>query len=211
MCSFLAEKELNTKMYSNLRETESSVGINKGSEIILFIYLISWSMGSCNRDKDSIIVLWELLFCDYIRIIIFFDGKQNISTAFQNGVVEGLDFSRFDKIRDDDVIGRPLEADEAEQTAHQTVKEVTSSSELHKQGQPSEAEVIFEEFELLSSHWLFHSFTGGELFQQKSILRKTSSIFVCLTTYPFASMVFDYCLMLWRFNADPRLIIALNF
>ncbi|CAG9540331.1 unnamed protein product [Cercopithifilaria johnstoni] len=58
------------------------------------------------------------------------------------GVMKGLDFSRFDHITDDKVIGRPLEADETEQAALQIAKEVTSSNELHKQGQPSEVELM---------------------------------------------------------------------
>ncbi|VDK67095.1 unnamed protein product [Onchocerca ochengi] len=54
--------------------------------------------------------------------------------------VKGLDFSRFDNITDDDVVGKSLEANESEQTASQIVKTVTSNTELHKQGQPSEVE-----------------------------------------------------------------------
>lgn len=47
------------------------------------------------------------------------------------------------------MIGRPLEADEAEQAALQIIKEVTSSSELHKQAQPAEVEVIFKGFQII--------------------------------------------------------------
>ncbi|KAL3997910.1 PDZ domain (Also known as DHR or GLGF) family protein [Acanthocheilonema viteae] len=57
-------------------------------------------------------------------------------------VMKGLDFSRFDHIADNEVIGRPLEADEAEQTALQIIKEVTSNSELHAREQPSEVELM---------------------------------------------------------------------
>ncbi|VDN01474.1 unnamed protein product [Thelazia callipaeda] len=53
----------------------------------------------------------------------------------------GLDFSRFEDITADDVIGRPLEADEAEHVALQTFREVTSGDELHSRCQPSESEV----------------------------------------------------------------------
>ncbi|VDK70350.1 unnamed protein product [Litomosoides sigmodontis] len=57
-------------------------------------------------------------------------------------IIKGLDFSRFDHITDDEVIGRPLEADEAEQAALQMIKEATSSNELHKQTQPTEVEML---------------------------------------------------------------------
>lgn len=59
--------------------------------------------------------------------------------------VGGLDFSRFDDITDSDVIGRPLEADEAEQIAIQTVKEAVSANELHQRSEPSDSEVWITE------------------------------------------------------------------
>ncbi|VDP11465.1 unnamed protein product [Onchocerca flexuosa] len=56
--------------------------------------------------------------------------------------VKGLDFSRFDNKTDDDMIEKSLEANETEQTAPQIIKAVTSNTELHKQEQPSEVELI---------------------------------------------------------------------
>ncbi|MCP9261046.1 hypothetical protein DINM_004437 [Dirofilaria immitis] len=45
-------------------------------------------------------------------------------------------------VKGDDVIEKSLEVDEVEQTSLQMIKEVTSNIELHKQGQPSELELI---------------------------------------------------------------------
>ncbi|EJW82704.1 hypothetical protein WUBG_06386 [Wuchereria bancrofti] len=58
------------------------------------------------------------------------------------GIMKGFTFSRFDNLANDDIVGRPLEVDKAEQSAFQTMEEVTSCSGLHKQGKPSEAELM---------------------------------------------------------------------
>lgn len=53
----------------------------------------------------------------------------------------GLDFSKYNDVTDDDIIGRPLEADEAEEIANLTIREIPHS-ELRKKGQPTEDEVF---------------------------------------------------------------------
>uniref|UniRef100_A0A1I7VGX0 PDZ domain-containing protein n=1 Tax=Loa loa TaxID=7209 RepID=A0A1I7VGX0_LOALO len=58
------------------------------------------------------------------------------------GVMKGLDFSRFDSVTNDEVIGRPLGADGAEEATLQIISEITPSNELHKQGQTSEVELM---------------------------------------------------------------------
>uniref|UniRef100_A0A915PSX1 PDZ domain-containing protein n=1 Tax=Setaria digitata TaxID=48799 RepID=A0A915PSX1_9BILA len=69
-------------------------------------------------------------------------SEGTVKEISKKGSTGGLDFSRFDSITDDDVIGRPLEAEEAEQMALQTGKEVKSNNELRKQRQPSETELL---------------------------------------------------------------------
>ncbi|VDN26339.1 unnamed protein product [Gongylonema pulchrum] len=77
---------------------------------------------------------------------VAFGERSALRTAPKETVVNehvgGLDFSRFADVTDDDVIGRPLEADEAEQIAMACVKEAAvTAKELHRRGKPSESEV----------------------------------------------------------------------
>lgn len=57
-------------------------------------------------------------------------------------IMKGLTLSCFDNVADDDIVGRSVKVDKAEQSAFQAMEEVTSCSGLHEQGKPSEAELM---------------------------------------------------------------------
>uniref|UniRef100_A0A0R3RQK1 PDZ domain-containing protein n=1 Tax=Elaeophora elaphi TaxID=1147741 RepID=A0A0R3RQK1_9BILA len=136
--ALLASHNNEKKFVSSIEE--NNIKVEKSSSVIRQCEKVEEksSVAVKEKEKESLVV------CSSVR-----EKESNTKmypslpeTESSVAVMKGLDFSRFDNVTDDEVIGRPLEADEAEQAALQAIKEVKSTNELHKRGQPSEVELM---------------------------------------------------------------------